>query len=160
MKPRVVLPVLFFAVGCVDPESPRVKFIYNGNATGLVYSTMRLNQSNRPEDHYMMATGARIEFLRANLNGEPWFVPVGGGGVRINWFRSQHERGGQITAWIDMDGDDTERCRAPTGAPDDPGPATRVRSTCFPEPGDPVGMTPLPPFEAIIPLIVRDPNGS
>lgn len=155
MRTFILATLFLLATACVDPQSPRVKFIYNGSSNGRVFATMRIPNASGTEE-LMWSYGRSIADLRQEWNGEPW---PASSGLRIYWFRAQHERGAQITAWIDLDGDDLDRCRPPSGTPSDSGPATRVRETCTPEPNDPVGITPLPPFEAIIPLLVHDPNG-
>ncbi|MFO0558586.1 MAG: hypothetical protein U0269_11260 [Polyangiales bacterium] len=71
--------------------------------------------------------------------------------------RDHFEVGAQITAWIDVDGDDAARCRTATVAES---PATRVLDSCQPEPGDPVGKTPWPLVGALIVLEIRDSSGS
>ena len=155
MRTFILATLFLLTTACVDPQSPRVKFIYNGSQTGKVWAIMRTPTASGVQEQ-MWAYGDSISAIRHAWSGEPVALNAD---IRIAWFRSQHERGARITAWIDVDGDDVDRCRRPTGSPSDPGPGDRVLPTCTPEPNDPVGITPLPPFEAIIPLLVRDPNG-
>jgi hypothetical protein len=144
---------VILSAGC-DPDCLRVRFTYNGRRTGRVYATLTGTPTNGAPQFAtgLFADGLSLEQMRS-WNGDP--CPVTLGGLRSPWFRSSLENGGRITAWIDMDGDDAERCRRPLAIEN---PASGAVSTCFPEPGDPMGITPLPPFEAVIPLVVRDPG--
>ncbi len=90
--------------------------------------------------------------MRAHFSGEGC-APLGSNFGLIA--RDHFEAGAQITAWIDMDGDDAARCRFATT---DESPGTRVLDSCQPEPGDPVGKTPWPLTGDVIPLEIRDPD--
>jgi hypothetical protein len=145
------------AAGCVDPESPRVRFVYDGTRTGKVWVTQRAPTTGATGliRQLVLCPGGTIEGMRRVWNGDA--EPAVIGAEPRLWGRSQMENGGVVTGWIDVDGDDAERCR--WAAPSErASPLNPLLPSCAPEPGDPMGSIPAPPFEAVIPLVLHDPE--
>ena len=149
------LLLLGFAVlagSCCDPRSVRIRFSYNGPYSGRVFAVQRAAPDSSYQFSQYVAQGMTLADMRTQFSGEGC-APLGANFGLIA--RDHFEAGAQITAWIDMDGDDSVRCRTATA---DESPGTRVLDSCQPEPGDPVGKTPWPLAGDVIPLEVRDPN--
>jgi hypothetical protein len=147
--------VLGFAVlaqSCCDPRSVHIRFVYNGQHSGRVFAVQRAAPGSNYQFSQHVAQGVTLADMRAQFSGEGC-APLGTNFGLIA--RDHFEAGAQITAWIDMDGDDMQRCRTATT---DESPGTRVLDTCQPEPGDPIGKTPWPLTGDRMVLEVRDPN--
>ncbi len=156
-RSMVLATLVALAAGCVDPESPRVRFVYRGSRTGRVWVTQRVpttgGDGSIPE--LVVSAGATIERMREVWTGEPDRVSAGAE-PRI-WARSHLERGAVVKGWIDVDGDDADRCR-PAAASERVRPDSPLLASCVPEAGDPMGKIAALPFAAVIPLELRDPE--
>lgn len=150
--PIVLVVSVFFSASCCDPQTARIRFTYSGQFSGLVFAVQRAAPGTTYNASQYVAQGTTLSDMRAHFTGEGC-APLGSNFGLLS--RQHFEAGAQITAWIDMDGDDAERCRTATTAES---PSTRVLDSCQPEPGDPVGKTPWPLAGDVIPLEIRDPN--